>query len=159
MVDGRGGGSPAQLSHLEPRNEPIDTQSVGKARKYRLLYISAGYTTNAKSAGVQAHRLVNKPKMRAEISRRQAEFMQRYEVTQERIIAEFAKLAFSNIADFTQVMADGSLKIDFSAAKREQLAAVASVDEIVDSEGNRFRVHDKKGALTELACLGALMEA
>jgi phage terminase small subunit len=122
-------------------------------------YVASGFTTNVKSAGVQGHRLLKKPKIRAAIAQRQAQFLQRYEVTQERIIAEFARLAFSNIADFTQLQLDGSLRVNFNTATRDQLAALASIDEVLDSEGrrsNRFRVHDKRGALIELARLMAL---
>jgi phage terminase small subunit len=143
---------------LDPRHERFIALYIQNPNATRA-YIAAGFTTNVKSAGVQGHRLLKMPRIRAEIAKRQAEFLQRYEVTQERIIAEFAKLAFSNIADFTQVQADGSLKIDFSAAKREQLAALASIDEVLDSEGrrgNRFRVHDKRGALIELARLARM---
>jgi hypothetical protein len=43
------------------------------------------------------------------------------------VIAEFAKLAFSNMLDYTTTNADGLADVNFSKASRDQFAAVPDV--------------------------------
>jgi len=56
-------------------------------------YVASGYTSNPKSAAVQASRLLTKPKVRDEVARRTAELTVRYGLGPERIMREIATIA------------------------------------------------------------------
>lgn len=79
----------------------------------------------------------------------------RYQVTTERVIAEYAKIAFSDMRDFAAWGSTGVSLLDSAALTPEQAAAVAEVGETrgTDKGGGalRFKLHDKKGALDSLA--------
>ena len=104
--------------------------------------------------------------MRRAIAREQAKFLQRYEVTPDRLIREFSKIAFSNTDDFIAIQDDGSAIVDFSTATREQLASLAAFEAEEYTEGrgkdarlvkrNRFKNYDKLKALSELAKLARM---
>jgi len=95
--------------------------------------------------------------------------MQRYEVTPDRLIREFSKIAFANTADFISIQGDGTAIIDFGTATREQLSALAAfeVEEELRGRGddrsvvrkNKFKHYDKLKALTELAKMARLYPA
>ncbi|MGZ5900822.1 MAG: terminase small subunit [Reyranella sp.] len=103
------------------------------------------------------------------IAEKQAKFLQRYEVTPDRLIRELSKIAFSNTDDFVAVQDDGNVVIDFGTATREQFAALASIEteEVREARGDdrvsvrktRFKTHDKLKALTELAKLARMYPA
>jgi len=86
--------------------------------------------------------------------------LERYAVTEERVRAELAKLAFSTIGDFITVQKDGSAVTDLSGATTEQIAALAeiTVDEYQDGRGDdarpvkriKFKLADKRAALVDL---------
>jgi hypothetical protein len=73
-------------------------------------------------------------------------------VSRQRNVAELARLAYANIADYTRL--DGSDRItDLSAATRDQLAAVQEiiVEDLTDGRRRvRIKLHDKKAAIAEL---------
>lgn len=81
------------------RNTPLDPRQ----RKFIELYlesgnqtqsyVAAGYTSNARSASVQASRLLAKPSIRDEVARRTAELTVRYGLGPERILREIATIA------------------------------------------------------------------
>lgn len=87
-------------------------------------------------------------------------------VTAERIIAELAKIGFSNMQDFITVGTDGLPYCDFSNLTRDQAAAISEVNvetgtvfeinEAGEREGVpvrkvRFKLSDKRAALGDLA--------
>jgi phage terminase small subunit len=96
----------------------------------------------AKAKGGQSDRLIGEGRvggrslaMRRAIAREQAKFLQRYEVTPDRLIREFSKIAFSNTDDFIAIQDDGSAIVDFSTATREQLASLAAFEAEEYTEG------------------------
>src|ERR1700730_2566870 len=111
-------------------------------------YVAAGYTANAKSASVQASRLLAKPRIRNAVAKRSAELMVRYNFTPDRIIRELAKIAGVNIADYLNAERTG---LDVTKATGDQLAAIASVE--AGELGPKIKLADKLKALTELAKL------
>jgi hypothetical protein len=56
-------------------------------------YIAAGFTSNAGSASVQAHRLLRKPRIVAAVEKRSAELAALYGFNNERILREIAAIA------------------------------------------------------------------
>lgn len=132
-------------------------------------YLAAGFQCTVKSAGVMASRLLAKTRIAEAIEKKKAKFAQRYEVTPDRLIREFAKIAFSNTDDFVAIQADGSVIVDFGTATREELAALASieVDEYMEGRGEdavrvkktKFKHYDKLKALQELAKLARMYPA
>ena len=82
-------------------------------------------------------------------------------ITADRVVLELAKLAFSNISDFIEVHADGSVDIDLLRATRDRAAAIRDVVVRRSAEGSsdegrsvkltRIKLCDKVKALDMLA--------
>ena len=87
--------------------------------------------------------------------RRMAE--DRFLITEERILAELARIAFANMQDLVTIDGDtGEPKFDPSKMTRDHFAAVSEVTvEEFDTgrksgKRTKFRMHDKKSALVEI---------
>ena len=75
-------------------------------------------------------------------------------VTTDRVLTEFARLAFANMRDFWPRRGE---TIDLSRLDQDRTAAIAeiTIDEAMDTAGvlhrrTRLKLHDKKGALDSL---------
>ncbi|NTF54409.1 terminase small subunit [Agrobacterium rhizogenes] len=120
--------------------------------------IRAGYS--AKTATVQASRLLTNVNVQAELSKKQSKIAERFEITKERIIDELAKIGFANMLDYMRAGPDGDPHLDFSRLTRDQAAALSevTVEDFTDGRGEdarevrriKFKLHDKKGALVDL---------
>ena len=123
--------------------------------------LAAGYGRNYQNAGVYANRLLKKARIRDSVDRRNAEIMAELDFTPSRIIAEIAKVAGVNTADFVSIDDDGKPHLDLTGVKRAQMAAVASVDSETTEFGVKARVkmHDKLKALDMLAKMARLYPA
>ncbi len=129
----------------------IDLNATAAARR-------AGYS--AKTAEQQGPRLLGNVAVAQAIGRRQAKIAEKLEVTQERVVAELAKLGFANMADYMRASPDGDPFLDFSALTRDQAAALTevTVDDFVDGRGEdaravrrvKFKLADKRAALVDL---------
>lgn len=129
----------------------IDLNATAAARR-------AGYS--AKTAEQQGPRLLGNVAVAQAIGRRQAKIAEKLEVTQERVVAELAKLGFANMADYMRAGPDGDPFLDFSALTRDQAAALTevTVDDFVDGRGEdaravrrvKFKLADKRAALVDL---------
>jgi len=105
-------------------------------------------------------RLLSDPKVRKEIERLQKQISIKLQITQERVLTEYAKLAYSNIKDLYND--DGSLK-KISEMDRDTAAIISSLSigakKIEDADGNEkietyikdLKIIDKKPALDALA--------
>lgn len=89
--------------------------------------IRAGFSK--KTAKVKGAQLLKHPEIAAAIRKRQQKIDQKLEITAERVLQEIAKLAFSNIQDFTKVDDNGKPVLDFSNVTRDQYAAVQEIRE------------------------------
>jgi len=111
-------------------------------------YIRAGYK-NFDSAGVEANKTLNIPKVRAAVDAALAERSRRTGINQDRVIEEIAKLAFVNAADVIDV--DSATVLP--DAKPEDLACIQSVKIKRTTKGKsvieerEIRFYDKKGSL------------
>lgn len=111
----------------------------------------AGYSQ--KTASIQAFDLLRKPNVQEAVQKSCQKTAAKLEITRERLIAEYAKLAFSNMGEFAKWNADRVDLIDSETLTPDQTAAVAEIGQTVTKDGGsiRFKLHDKKGALDSLA--------
>lgn len=114
--------------------------------------LRAGYSP--KSAGAIGDENLKKPLIAAAVQAHMAELSKKTEITVERVLAEYAKLGFSDLHDFVKWKA-GNISIEDSTALPEGLTAcVQEVKESVAPSGTvttSIKLHDKKGALDALA--------
>jgi phage terminase small subunit len=120
--------------------------------------IRAGYSKD--TAAVIGAENLRKPNIAAIIAERQSKIAQKSEITQERVLNEYAKLGFLNMQDYIKVQSDGSAYIDLSRLTREQAAAIQeiTVDEYTEGRGEdtrdvkrvKVKLYDKKGALDSI---------
>lgn len=129
--------------------------------------IRAGYSE--KTATEQGSRLLTNVKVQQAIAKGQNKTAAKLEITKERIVEELAKIGFSNMLDYMRAGTDGDPYLDFSNLTREQAAALAevTVEDFKDGRGEdardvrrvKFKLHDKKGALVDMAkMLGFMIE-
>lgn len=129
--------------------------------------IRSGYSK--KTAQQQGSRLLLNVVVQEELSRQQSKVAERLEITKERIVDELAKIGFANMLDYMRAGPDGDPYLDFSGLTREQAAALSevTVEDFKDGRGEdardvrrvKFKLHDKKGALVDLAkMLGFIVE-
>lgn len=115
----------------------------------------AGYSVH--TAKARAHELLHTPAIAEAIKARQAKLAAKYEVTQERIIEELAKLGFSNMLDYLPFARSGEI----DDLDRDKAAALTEVT--VDSVGEeatrvRFKLADKRAALVDLGKITGLFK-
>jgi phage terminase small subunit len=121
--------------------------------------IRSGYS--ADTSEVQASRLLRNAKVRTAIKEEMQARSRRTGITADRVVLELAELAFSNIFDFIEVCADGSVQIDLLRATRDRAAAIHDVIVRRSAEGSsnqrgsvkltQIKLHDKVKALDMLA--------
>ena len=93
----------------------IDLNATAAAKR-------AGYS--GKSAHDIGWENLRKPEVAAEIAKRRQRMIEKLEITQEMVVQELAKLAFSNIGDYLRIDADGAPYLDFSDLTEAQTAAL-----------------------------------
>ena len=107
-------------------------------------YIRAGYK-NYDSAGVEANKTLNNPKIKKAVDEAMAERSRRTGINQDRVIQELAKLALVNISDVVD-LENATIK---RTATKEDLACIQSIKikpgEFGDEREIKF--YDKKGSL------------
>lgn len=117
--------------------------------------LKAGYRMTKESSYVQGCVLLKKPKIQEEIARLQAALVKRTEITAERVIAEMAKIAFSNIGGLFDPKTGNLKKVD--QMDPNDLAAVSGIS--IDDLGGtgrqsittkKIRMYDKIRALEKL---------
>ena len=126
--------------------------------------IRAGYSE--KSAGSIGVENLQKPHIAAAIVKLRAERAKRYEITAENVLAEYAKIAFSNMDDYVDTETHDLPVIDMKGLSRDELAVVSeiTVDTRYEFEGRgddrecvgtidkvKFKLHDKQKALEALS--------
>lgn len=106
----------------------------------------AGYS--AKTSSVKGSQLLAMPKIRKICDELIQKRMEKLEITGEKILAELAKIAFTDATAIVGV-SDGMMSVeDFDALTPEQRACIASVKRT--SEGVEIKLYDKLSALEKL---------
>jgi phage terminase small subunit len=115
--------------------------------------IRAGYSQ--RTAEVQASQLLSNYKIRVALEDAMQARSKRTEVTADRVVAEYARIAFANMRDYLPKKGE---TIDLQRLDQDRTAAVEEIiiDEFVDQAGTvhrrtRVKLHDKKAALDSLA--------
>lgn len=129
--------------------------------------IRAGYSP--KSANVTGTELLKRPAVISAIQRRQADIAAAMDITPERVLREWAIIAFADQADYIQVQDDGSAVVDLSQCDRERLRAISEIQVDEYKDGNKrdarevkrvkIRCHSKTQALEALSKHLGLFEA
>ena len=160
------------MAGLTPKQERFaQLMSTGQYTQ-REAYRRAGYSCNMQDAyiDVEACELAAQPKVARRIKELLDEFKERNMITKQRVMEEYAKLAFSDVTDFLDVRTervvvgtydrDGDeepiseitqlvLMKDTKQIDPDKLAAISEVRQT--KEGISFKLHDKKGALDSVA--------
>jgi phage terminase small subunit len=116
----------------------------------------AGY-----SAGNKDHaRLARTPEVAAAIAVAMAERSRRTGITADAVLAELARIGFSNMLDYMSAGEDGDLFVDLGALDRDKAAAIAevTVEDFKDGRAKnarevrriKFKLLDKRAALVDI---------
>ena len=116
----------------------------------------AGYA-NAQRVGI-AKSLFRTPAVAVEVERRRRRLTDKAELTMERIVEEYKKVAFSSVGDLIEVNEDGTAFIDMRRMDDETRAAISefstdiALDKTTGGEVLKMKVklHDKLTALNAL---------
>lgn len=109
--------------------------------------IRAGYSK--RTANEQAARLLAKVSVQEALQNARKAQVKRTHINADRVLEEYAKIAFSNIQDFAEFNNGAVMLTDSKKIDRDKLAAVESVAETKD--GVRLKLHSKLFALDKLA--------
>ena len=139
----------------KPKYE-LFAQELAKGTKPGVAYVVAGFNAHASNAV----RLSKNEHVAARVAELLAVGAERAGVTVQRIVEEFAKIGFANMADYMRAGEGGDPYLDFSALTRDQAAALCevTVEDFKDGRGGdardvrriKFKLHDKLNALEKL---------
>ncbi|PWC98027.1 terminase small subunit [Azospirillum sp. TSO5] len=123
--------------------------------------VRAGYSK--RSSGPTASRLLQDPRIQAAIAKAVGSMLDKFQITNERVLAEYARMAFSDLGDVIEIGDDGEATVNLALIKnnKDARAAIAEINQSdiklgKDGDGGverrtRIKLHDKKGALDALA--------
>ena len=118
-------------------------------------YIRAGYATHADMGVVNSNAsiLLDNQKVAAALAERRAELSKRTGITQERVLREYARIAFADIRSYATVQNGAVVTRNSEDWSDDDAAAVAEVGQTVTKDGGslRFKLHSKTDALDSLA--------
>ena len=146
---------PKDKLKLSDRHRQVINHYYGEAKfnKNQALRM-AGYAHPNKQQAIFA-----RPEVVTEMQRRETRVRGRYEITYDRVVDEIAKMAFSSIADYAEVTADGFVVNErtLALATPEELAALGevTVETYMDGVGDyaeqvkriKIKPHNKLQAL------------
>lgn len=129
---------------------------LNATRAYKTAYLSC---KKDETAWVNGSKLLRNTKVSEYIKARQQELQKKTEITQERVLAEYAKLAFF---DVRKMFDDDGKPLDITQLDGETAAALVGLDVQDAYEGfgedrvfigytKKYKLADKKGALDSLA--------
>ena len=113
--------------------------------------IRAGYSEKtAQEIGAQN---LSKLMVATAIAEAQAARSERTEITQDRVLKEYARIAFSDMRAFAKWGPDGVSLIESDQLPEDAALCVAEVTETTTQHGGsiKFKLHDKRAALDSLA--------
>lgn len=115
--------------------------------------VRAGYSK--KTARAIASKMLTFADVQAAIAGQQEKRLERLDVSVDRIVQEYAKMAFSKITDYLSFSSKGVKLKDSESIGDDALAAVLEVSERSATEFDRrsisFKLHGKQSALDALA--------
>jgi len=143
---------------LSPRHERFVAEFL-KDGNATQAYIRAGYSP--RGAQPSASRLLRDPRVEAAVAAGRQRITQSLEVDVQRIVSEYAKIAFASIDDFVSLDENGRLRIDLTKAGQAQRDGILEL-RIASNRNQEQTVTLKLGKLQALAALvkqfGVLVE-
>ncbi len=119
----------------------------------------AGYS--AKTAEQKGYQLLQKPAIKEAVEAAKQARSQRTEITADRVLQEYALIAFADMADYLTFAEDGAVYLDWSGLPEGATRIIGELvqDEYTDGRGDdarevkktRFKLHPKLPALEALA--------
>jgi phage terminase small subunit len=106
--------------------------------------LRAGYSK--KTAYIIGHENLNKPKIKEAIEAKMREREKKTEITQERVLRELAKIAFSDLTDFVEFGPDG-LTIKESSKVDGTVLSEVYMNQSRKGKSHKVKLHDKLKAL------------
>lgn len=160
--------SPARVfsGGLTIKQERFCQEYVANSGNATAAYISVyGKGNNTpKTLNETACKLLKNPKVITRVDEVLRDALKATQVTADRVIAEYAKLAFSNMGDYLNFTADGMVNVDLSDLDHDKKAAIQEVKvdrvrTLTDEDGEptghveriTFKLADKRAALGDLA--------
>lgn len=121
--------------------------------------IRAGYAE--RTANEQGSRLLAKSNVQALVEQKRGALAKKTEVSAERVIAEYCKVAFADMANYVMIdQKSGEVRLDFGKIPAGGTAAIAEItqEEYMDGAGDdarpvkrtKFKLYDKLRALDAL---------
>lgn len=116
-------------------------------------YLVAYPTAKKNTAHANAHRLLKSADIQQRIAELRAPALQKVGVTVERVVSEYARIAFADMRRFASVKKGSVALTDSSEWTDDDAAAVSELGESVSKDGGsvRFKLHSKTAALDSLA--------
>lgn len=121
--------------------------------------VRAGYS--GRTANSTGPRLLKNPAVAGAVAERQERISNHLFVTAERVVLEYAHLAFADMRDYMHFAENGDVLLDWSTMPEDATKAIVEVTQDVYNEGRgnaqrevkrtKFKLHDKRGALDALA--------
>lgn len=142
-----------RVAILPNQQRELFAQQVAAGLVGQQAYLVAYPTAKAASARANAARLLAIAGVRARIAELQQPAIQQTQVTAERVIAEYARIAFADMRRFASVE-HGGIRLKASADwSDDDAAAVAELAQTTAEHGGslRFKLHSKIAALDALA--------
>lgn len=140
---------------MNPRHRQVVDLWFGNGFNKAKALKDAGYSESVSKSG--CNQIFKRKDVKQYILHKQELLKKKFEVTEESVTAELAKLAFSNMGDLLVVQEDGSAYIDFNLMTPEQRAALAefTVEQYMEGRGEgampvkktKIKFADKKGSL------------
>lgn len=110
-------------------------------------YIRAGYRGNETTARIEGCKLLAKPNIQAYLQRLQRARSQRTEIDADRVFAELAKIAFSDIKNVFELTEEGLVLKPLDQMSDEVSGAIESLDL---GATTKVKLHSKMSALDRL---------
>ncbi|HEY5209910.1 MAG TPA: terminase small subunit [Stellaceae bacterium] len=134
---------------------PMNPKQRSFAREYRIdgngrqAAIRAGYSAN--TAALAAQRLLKRADVQAELKRLDRLRAGRMRLSNQRLVKELVRIAFSDIRNYSEWGPDGVTLRPYAQLSDDDAAAIAEVTQYASGKGAKLRLHDKRGALEVLA--------
>lgn len=116
-------------------------------------YVDAGYKARGANARAAASKLLTNDNVAAFIEEFRGKLRKESGITAERVLNEYAKIAFSNMRAYSTWGPSGIELRDSEELTDDEAAAVAQMSQTITKDGGslKFKLHDKLQALKDLA--------
>jgi phage terminase small subunit len=125
-------------------SQEIFAQNVARGKTQVDAYVIAGYQENDSNACT----LANRPEVAARIQEIIGVIAARAQVSGERVLAELARIGFSDITQAVKIKGGKVLVADTDALPRDLRAAISEISQ--GRDGLKVKMHDKRAALESL---------